>query len=905
MTGTLGWLAGGGVLVVVLDDLQWADAESLELAEFAVRHLQAAPVLLLGTYREHEVGGRLDGLAGSSELVSLGGLDAAATRTLMAGIVGAAPSEEEAAEAWRRTGGNPFFVGELSRLAVAAGGLGSLTATALPRLPRGVRETLERRLARVSQPCADLLAIAAVAGPILRPDLLARLTGETERLGDLLAEAVSAGVVHAPAEALDPPRFAHDLFREAILAGLPPAARAALHARVAAGLEELHAAGADVHAAEVAAQHGAALAAGDQAAAGPAVHWSLAAAEEARTRLAFDDACGHVERALAAHDRAPQPDAAQRLELLVALAQSRALAGAADARATALGAAALARRLHDAEALGRAALVVHELGTRSAGSITQSRALLAEAAAALRHAGDAARDDRATALRARVLAGLAREEHYDVDGDPGRSRAHADEAVAVARVTGDPGTVAFCLLALHDAGWGPGTARSRLPVIADMEAHAQAAGDRALAAQARQLRAAALLELGEPEGVGELQAYCVLADQLGHPRGRYEALSRRAALALLGGRLDEAQQLAVQAAALGRRIGLPDVEGVLGTQLGTLAVLGGPDLANQLTSPEVVPDEGVRAVLVALAALGEDDAQQARRALEGYTLAHLRRQHDLEPYAYAAVAASLAGGERLIAELVEALDPLSGLHVVVGGCATYLGAVDHHLGTLAAARGDTARAERKLSAALEQHRRLGAGAWLGLTQAALEGVRGSATSPPAIFRRDGEVWTLAYGGRTVQLPDAKGLRDLAVLLALPGQAVPAARLYGGGDAPAPVGSDAVLDARARAAYKARLAELDEELGEAEAFHDPERVAKAKAERDALVEELTRAVGLSGRDRRLGDAGERARTAVTARIRDTLRRIERRHDDLGAHLRASVTTGRSCSYEPVEPVPWLL
>jgi hypothetical protein len=159
--------------------------------------------------------------------------------------------------------------------------------------------------------------------------------------------------------------------------------------------------------------------------------------------------------------------------------------------------------------------------------------------------------------------------------------------------------------------------------------------------------------------------------------------------------------------------------------------------------------------------------------------------------------------------------------------------------------------------------------------------------------------------------DAKGLRDLAVLLRSPGRPVHAAELVAGaaGDATAPaglrLGADEVLDDRARSEIRDRLLDLEAEVEEAGRWHDPERAARAALERDALVAELAAATGLGGRSRRLGDQSERARKTVTARIRDVIDRIERLHPALGAHLRASVTTGTFCSYSPPAPTAWEL
>jgi hypothetical protein len=115
----------------------------------------------------------------------------------------------------------------------------------------------------------------------------------------------------------------------------------------------------------------------------------------------------------------------------------------------------------------------------------------------------------------------------------------------------------------------------------------------------------------------------------------------------------------------------------------------------------------------------------------------------------------------------------------------------------------------------------------------------------------------------------------------------------------------MLDETARRQIRQRLADLDEEIAEADAWADPERASRARAERDALVSEVASATGLAGRGRRLGDQPERARKAVTARIRDVITRIERVHPQLSAHLRATVTTGTRCSYSPPTPASWQL
>ncbi|GIF72055.1 AAA family ATPase [Asanoa siamensis] len=181
---------------------------------------------------------------------------------------------------------------------------------------------------------------------------------------------------------------------------------------------------------------------------------------------------------------------------------------------------------------------------------------------------------------------------------------------------------------------------------------------------------------------------------------------------------------------------------------------------------------------------------------------------------------------------------------------------------------------------------------------------------PTEFRREGDVWRLAYGGHVVHLPDAKGLRDLHELLSHPGAEIAAVVLLDPSAGPEllaarRMGGDPVLDDEAKARYKRRLGELDEAIDLAADRGDEAKLAKHDAERRALIDELRAAAGMGGRTRILGDEAERARKTVTARIRDTLRKIDERHPDLATHLRESVSTGATCRYAPAAPTAWRL
>jgi hypothetical protein len=173
----------------------------------------------------------------------------------------------------------------------------------------------------------------------------------------------------------------------------------------------------------------------------------------------------------------------------------------------------------------------------------------------------------------------------------------------------------------------------------------------------------------------------------------------------------------------------------------------------------------------------------------------------------------------------------------------------------------------------------------------------------AAFRRNGTLWTMAFGGLSVQLTHQKGFLDLAQLLARPGMELHCLELA---DRPAETGGEVpVLDDRARRELKARVRDLQQEIDAADAAHDIGRAERAREELDRIVEHLSGALGLGGRARQLGSAAERARSAVTWRIRNAIRKIASTHQRLGRHLENSVRTGTFCVYEPETPANWTL
>ena len=873
-------LAASRPVLVVLDDLHWADEPSLRLLGFLARALAAEPVALIGAYRDTEAPPELRTIAGQAQQLALAGLTPDEVGALARELAGTALPPQVAAQLWPRSGGNPFFVRELVRLLLAQG---SWQQPA--QIPASVAETLRRRLARLSTECVRLLEWAAIAGRDIDAGLLAHgaAAGREPAVLSLLDEARQAGVIAGTS----PPRFAHDLYRETIIDGLSVTARAAINLSVGRALQARSGPAARV------AVH--LLAAGPQARP-DALEYSLLAAREATARLGHEDACGHYLRALDIVSERGPSGAAERTEILLELAASHERTGRSDLAAQRFGQAADASRAAgDAVGLARAALGIQTLGYRSGAQNAELLDLLREASRRLEADGGP------LALRSRVLAALARTLRHGSDRLPGAEVTEvAQRAARLAAAANDPSALATAKLAVHDAMWVPGTAAARLLVIAEMLDAAQASGDDDLVAQARLLRAAALLELGDPAGRDELLGYITLAGNLGHARGRWGALTRQATFAQLAGRAEEAARLGEQALELGQAIGEPDAVGCFFTSRLSLVALGVREPPTGMDASD--PLWPMFPVLRAWPYAARGEAAAAAAALGDFSVLDITLWTGLEALAAAAVVFAVAGSDAQRSWLYERLRPYAGTHVVVGGCASYHAAVDHHLGALAASLGDTVAAGAHFRAALAMHERLGAAGWLRLSEEALAGLLAAPANRAANeVRLVNGVRLLCYQGKQVQLPDSKGLGDIAALIGAHGADVHVLTLVG--HRLARMGADPVLDETAKAAYQARLAGLAGEIEDAEDTGRAGRAEALRAERDALVHELAAAAGLGRRDRKLGDEAERARKTVSARVRDALAKIGPVHPELADHLRSSLRMGTRCSYSPAEPVTW--
>jgi hypothetical protein len=679
-------------LLLILDDLHWADAPSLALLRFVSRELEGAGPLVVGIYRHAEVDRGHPLVATLADLtrgqdrrrVLLHGLDQRDVASFVALVAGVEPSPELAAALYRQTDGNPFFVTEVVRLLGSQGRLESVAGAGVlgGGLPEGVRAVVAERLGRLSDDCQRVLEVAAVVGRDFGLRVLQPASGsDSGRLLELLEEAEAARVVTAVPGALGRWRFAHALVREVVYEGLPAARRVRLHGLVGETLEAAHAADPGPHLAELA-HHFVAAAPGGQVA--RAVRVATLAGRRALELLAWEDAAVLFERALAALELAERPDQLERCELLLALGEARmAASDVTAARAAHRQAGELAGRIGAPEVLARAVL---GLGLVVAGGIVDPDEvrLLEEARVALGGAD--------SPLRARVLARLARALVYTPQAE--RRLALSEEAVALARRLGDAATLAAVLFDRHLAIWGAEGAESaweRLAMATEVVGLAERLGDHAMALRGRGLRRVDLLELGDLAGFdADLAAAERTAGELRQLHYRWQLPMARAGRALLVGDFAAAEELAAQGLSNGRRasgqaveVYHPGVIGCLRFMQGRFGETGG--LYRDLVARYLAMPVFCTALAVALAeAARADQAQAELGRLTADDLAALPRDPAWSlNLAFLAVTCHHLGDGTLAVKLHRLLEPYADRHIATGRFgAFYLGPAAYFLGLL-------------------------------------------------------------------------------------------------------------------------------------------------------------------------------------------------------------------------------
>lgn len=882
-------------LVLVLDDLHAADVPSLLFLHLVARGLRAGgKLVILGTYRDAEarlateVFPLLSKIGREGEVIQLGRLN---REDVIAWIRHAQPSATEAAAARVHdvTDGNPLFVTEV---------LSSRKTLDSTQLPDGLRAILDQHVARASSELRDLLTTVSVLG---REATFSEIAALTELGADDVAlrlkEARDAGLLVVVPGVSEHHAFAHMLIREHLYGELAPVRRAALHEACGERLAlQGDLAGAAHHLFRGGSPQRAASVARD-------------AARSAIARLAFEDAAQLARRALSVLP-ADLGESELACDLEIVLAESLIRAGeSVDGKDASLRAAAMAKRHGRTSLLARAALVY---GAEMTSAVVDPVMvdLLRQALAGLEE-----RDD---VLRALVMARLASAlvpppSHRDI----GLILSLARDGVAMARRLRDPETL---LYTLRFAGAACGYLVSLQERLAYLEETVELATrlDRpVILVETTAVLSVLLRESGRLlESQAALDRYLRLLREF--PQAHYQwrrplVLSGHALLDGDFARSDDLAKEGYEIAAAG------------GIFMGMLCwALHRTASALLRADPSCVASDAERCLEIfarlppsaqfgklmsgmLLAVVGR--VAEARVCVAGYELDALNF-----PLMITLGCTALHLRDTGIAE--DVLGPLLDLRRANQifwsmQASSVFGPTSQIAGELAAMLGRNDEARGLLEEALAVGQKMGSPAVKANARRHLEALgaappasRKSASPPPRpsaaqelTLEREGDVWRIrsSAGGEAV-LKDAKGLHYLAELLRNPGRELHVTQLA---DMLEPAGdAGPVLDAKAKDGYRRRLEDLRDQLEEARRFNDEARASRAEEEIDALVEQLAKAVGLGGRDRKVGSHVERARINVQRRLKDVLRRVEEQDPALGRYLAATLKTGTWCVFSPI-------
>ena len=689
-------------LLLVLDDLQWADEASAVLLADIVRQLRGTLILVLATYRESAASGdtnagllpRLSADA-NIERVDLRGLPADAVGDMLL-AAGLPASADQAGEVHSETGGNPFLVRELARMLAEQQQRGGPVP-----VPGRVAEATAHRLAQLSDPARALVRTAAVAGNNFSAGVVARILDvPVLALLGPLDECRAAGFLVAGDRPGDH-RFSHALVRSAVAAGLSAAEQRWLHAAAADAIEALYEGQLDLHMTEVARHRVEASLPGDRT---EAVAACEAAAGVAAQSLAFEEAVRLYRQALSVGgEEIGDPDRS-RLELALAAALHRSgdLPGSQE---TAAGVGRRAERQRDRGLLARTALVMEAAGVPEwDGEICR----ICEQALA--------GDDLPDGLRARVSSRYAQALVYR--GEYDRAGQVSRDALAVAGPAGDPIALVDALRARQLACCAPDGVAERAVLASRMLEAADAAGSAWLEMWGRLWRIDTLFETGQLRSVRrELADLESCVERLPGPLAQWHYLETAATLALATGRFTEARRLAADAFKVFSDMGHPFAFGGCSVILGQAGLhigfgrSGMIELWDQIPAhlrPDAVDTtRGVATVFPALTLAlirlhqGDRAAAEAAYAQAGpvrsWTPVPAMR---LAAWAHGLAVAIGLGRVEDIEFLAARFEPFRGQHVANGaGPGVYMGPVELPLGQAAAALGHLDPAVEDLQAA--------------------------------------------------------------------------------------------------------------------------------------------------------------------------------------------------------------
>jgi tetratricopeptide (TPR) repeat protein len=964
VTNLLKTLATPSPMLIVFDDLHDADLSSLSMLGFVAREVHDAKVLIVGTYRDVELRRSrerlklVEQILHEGHLLPLAGLGESEVGHMVESRAGRQPSEALVAKIHWLTGGNPLFTDGVVRVLAADGKLAQLDRGDLAelKLPDNVRAAIAGRLAMLSEEARDVLAKAAVIGQEFELTLLTRINElSADTLAESVHEASEVGIL-LPA-ARDSLRFTHPLIREALIKGQKDSGRIATHHAIGVALEQLHATDLTPHLAELA-HHFREAGVLEQA-----TEYSIRAGDAAKALFAYEEAADQFQAALDLMEKAGV-DSERRARLFERSANVTYSFDEARHFANLEQALKLYETMHRTDRLLaiHTGLAAERFNSRSLMDIAKGFEHVQKAEAALVEAPS----ERARAkLDLAITLAAGRTLHIS-EGLVASSRGkEIADRLDDRRLSAQLGSLRAWLLcyagrwaegfALLDEAWRTADAlNDQVPLgqannvligmtgwlqdpriqvtLAERElakprtAHAtsqRATYDGNLHVALASMGRLAEAKLYRWEGTDPMVAlyegrwedaerqWAAYMDWIVNSGGRFESNGHFLHLAWAR-RLQRKHSLAE--AQLLNSITLCRGEALFG-----LEMLVRPELAllyadmNRPTEAEPHV-ERCREIMAA----GED-----WRGLAGYAVR-----------AEAVVTAAEGNVDSAEQQFARALEIFDRYTLPFEAAETFL-----YWGRSLKALSDS-RASEKFDAAIELYRRHGAGQrWIDRVESEMRtapasrgeagpqrAVVGASAEGQAIFKREGEFWTLAYGGTTFRLKNIKGLAYIAFLLANPGERFHVRELIARVEGPGATGSaitaevsrevstthdlgdaGAALDPLARADYRSRLRELAEDLAEAERLNDRGRAESIRREQDFLTGELSAAVGIGGRRRKAAAHVERVRDVVTKNIRGGLRKIREEDATLGRHFAASIKTGYYCAYlpDPERRISWQL
>ena len=624
----LGEMSVAAPVVLVLDDVHWADKPTLLMLRHLLRATVPLRVLVIATYRDtdldrsHPLSDVLADLRREAgvERLDLHGLDVDGVSTLMEATAGHELGEDAhnlAQALVEETEGNPFFVGEVLLHLVETGALVEhegrwSTNVALKdmSIPEGIREVVGRRLSRLSETANQALVLGAVIGPTFDVQTIQGAGGPSgEELFDAMDEATRAAIVREVPGAVGSYAFTHALMRASLYEELTTTQRVRMHLRVGQAIEARPGADLEARLDELAYHFGEGALAGDAA---KAVEYARRAGEHAMAELAFEAASRHFERALGSIELEETPDPTARCDLLTEWA--RALQAGGDDRRERVRrqAADAARELDDPRRFATAVLSLteHQMNTSHMGFAND------EFIALLEEALDRLPDDPGP-LRAQLLSTLALELQWTPQSE--RRRALAREALDMARTTQDPQALVLALArgwTLVDGSqpfWG-----ELEPLLDEADTLARANDDPSAVVYVNRVKAYAAAVRGDRAEMDRLFTMVrPISERLREPAQRMYLLADATCQAAFAGDLERAEALAHECADASRAADFPDdvIIAIFGAQLYMIRLCQGRvgELTELLAQRvEAAPGAPIWRVALAGALVEADRVDEAR-----------------------------------------------------------------------------------------------------------------------------------------------------------------------------------------------------------------------------------------------------------------------------------------------------